>query len=655
MFQIATNRAGRGFPNVCFIYLLFAVLGCIGVTSAIAQPEGDDAADAGTMEAVAVTTEQPAAPAAETFYHVTALDIQYQRENAQHTPVDQLLDLTIQLVETDDGLVGSGEGAEGVSKQYRLGDLTAGGGVTLGASAVLAISEAIKGELNRQGIIGVLVTPDPTQIDLSSGADRRGEGDTSLTIQIYTAVVTRVQTVASGGRVPLDERINNPKHARILRLSPVQPSGEGEGGNDLLRRDRVDRYVLWLNRHPGRRVDVAVAPGVGPGEASLDYLVSETRPWSVYAQASNTGTKQTNEWRERLGFVDNQLTNHDDILTLDYITAGFDEAHAIVGSYDFPISFERRIRGRVFANYSEFTASDVGLANERFTGDGWTVGGEVSMNVYQRRELFVDAFAGARWFNTSVTNEVVQITGEESFFAPQVGVRLDRTTDESSIRGSLAYEFSLSDLSGAHQDEMTKLGRLNPDEDWQVLQGDAEVSFFLEPLFRGADSQKTTLAHEVVLHARGQYAFDKRLIPNVEQVVGGMYTVRGYPESVTAGDTVVIGGIEYRYHVPRAFGVREQPGELFGRTFRYAPQQPYGRPDWDLILRGFVDAGRTINSKRQDFENDETLLGAGVGVELLLYRNVNLRMDWATALEDTTAQNVDSGSSQFHFVFTLLY
>ena len=82
-------------------------------------------------------------------------------------------------------------------------------------------------------------------------------------------------------------------------------------------------------------------------------------------------------------------------------------------------------------------------------------------------------------------------------------------------------------------------------------------------------------------------------------------------------DTVLVASAEYRLHVPQAFGYDPNPGELFGQPFKFKPQQPYGRADWDLIVKGFVDGGKTINSHKQSFERDETLLGAGFGFEAL--------------------------------------
>jgi hemolysin activation/secretion protein len=138
-----------------------------------------------------------------------------------------------------------------------------------------------------------------------------------------------------------------------------------------------------------------------------------------------------------------------------------------------------------------------------------------------------------------------------------------------------------------------------------------------------------------------------------------LYSVRGYPESVAAGDTVVIGTAEYRLHIPRLFAVNPDPPMLFGEPFRWAPQQPYGRPDWDLIARAFIDVGQTINNRKQTFEVDQRLVGVGAGIELQFRRNLNVRVDYGVALEDVklfpAGTRVDEGDGRLHFVGTLLF
>src|SRR5690606_17178668 len=117
-------------------------------------------------------------------------------------------------------------------------------------------------------------------------------------------------------------------------------------------------------------------------------------------------------------------------------------------------------------------------------------------------------------------------------------------------------------------------------------------------------------------------------IPQEQDVLGGLYSVRGYDQSIVSGHSTFVGTLEYRFHVPRVLSVEPEPRELFGEPFRTAPQYVYGLPDWDLILRAFMDIGRTWNHDALSFEEDETLIGAGAGAEFVFKRNLNLRVNW---------------------------
>ncbi|MCA9299005.1 MAG: hypothetical protein KDA28_08060, partial [Phycisphaerales bacterium] len=240
---------------------------------------------------------------------------------------------------------------------------------------------------------------------------------------------------------------------------------------------------------------------------------------------------------------------------------------------------------------------------------------------------------------------------------PRFGVRAERRREASIFSASVAYEFSLPGATSVDQQELLELGRVRPDDAWDVVRWNLGYSFYLEPLFAGGYTRgKTSLAHELALSFRGQYAMNDRLIPTEEQVAGGLYSVRGYRESATAADTVLLATAEYRFHLPRAFEPTENDTTLFGERFRYAPASPGGRPDWDLIGRAFVDWGRTVNSKIEDqFEKDEDLLSTGLGLEFVYRQNLSVRVDWGMALSDLESPKIDSGSSRIHFVATILY
>jgi len=597
-------------------------------------------------------------------YQVTKLDLVYEHDHADLPSLIQLGQVGMNLVLTETGYVAA---REGLSAHYiTISDIDKQMGQLpqywFYASAVRSMAEAIVLHLNQRGLIGVFVGPDPDQIE--DGEDERSSDDTSLRLVVRTVIVTESRTLASGERVAAAQRINHPVHRRIVARSPVQPQVYADSdATSLLRRDLLDEYLFRLNRLPGRRVDVAVSRSEEPGGVVLDYLVSENRPFLAYFQVSNTGTAQTDEWRERFGISISQFTDNDDTFSLDYVTSGFDESHSLVASYTAPVGESDKFRWRVFGSWGEYTATDVGAAEDQFLGDNWSYGGELIANVFQHREFFLDVILGVRQEQIFVDNQVTNQTARDDFFYGYFGFNLERIIEISSTLASITVERNYPGISNTEQSTIDDFGRVDPVKQWTLMKWNLTHSFYLEPLVNRkawADvntPDTSTLAHEVAMSFRGQHSFGARLIPQAQQVAGGLHSVRGYEESAVAADTVLLASIEYRYHLPRTFKLQPNPSKtpLFGKPFRFAPQQVYGRPDWDLILKAFLDAGFVTIADRVvgGGEDNERLIGAGVGIELQIERNINVQVDFGFALEE--AGDVEDGSGQVHIAATILY
>jgi len=282
-------------------------------------------------------------------------------------------------------------------------------------------------------------------------------------------------------------------------------------------------------------------------------------------------------------------------------------------------------------------------------------------NFYQDRDLFIDAVGGVRWEHVETDNDFINDNGNEDFFIPYVGLRLERVRQSEQTFAGLTAEFNVPGIAGTNDGvELDRLGRTESDNDWITLFYDASHSFYLEPVFSKKYEDEMTLAHELALSVRGQWSFGSRLVPNQQGVIGGLYTVRGYPESIAAGDSIIVGTLEYRYHVPKGMMVSEKPGQLAGTPFRWQPQYQFGYVDWDLILKAFIDVGRTHVNDRFSFESNETLVGAGVGLELALTRRLNGRVDFGFPLRDFddpggNDNDVDVGDWAIHWVVTVIF
>lgn len=591
------------------------------------------------------------------WYPVSKIGLMYEPARDELPAVEKILNAPLVLGETESGLVAYRPGL--VKRETTIGQLTQDKEVQLYASAVRTISAAVVEQVNQAGFFGVIVTPENGQFD-SSGADLRPEYQNDLKLVIHPGTVGNVTTVAVGDRFGDDEDRDRPEHKLVRKNSPLAATSSS-GEPDLVKQKAVEQYVHYLNRHPGRHVNVAVTGTESPGSYALEYMVQESKPWIVYAQVSNTGTSQTSQWRERFGFVHHQLTNHDDILRLDYITASFDESHALVGSYEAPAFVVDRLRWRVSGMYSQYTASDIGILGEDYQGDSWSYGGELIYNIYQANQFFVDVIGGLRYMNIHAENELLLTDAEEALLIPSLGVRMDQVRVADAMAAGVSWETNLDDIAATDQDEAEFLGRGDVDTTWQLLRFDASYSVYIDALLAGLDALNATappvqqLVHELAFSGRGQFILDgNRVFPQLQQTAGGFYSVRGYEESESVGDDAILLTFEYRYHLPRQLAPGPE-GTLFNHPFHWAPPHANGRPDWDLIFRAFVDYGHvSSNEPRVVTESDDDLLGAGVGIELQLKRNLNLRVDWAAAINDVEGGS-EAGDNRFHFVGTLLY
>ncbi|MFP6655790.1 MAG: hypothetical protein VCB25_09185 [Myxococcota bacterium] len=635
-----------------------------------------------------------------TTYLVGLLDLEYAEAHSDQPPLGSLLPIEVRLRETAFGWTATEPNQPG--EWLQIGGPNSAL-IRLEASGLTRVLRGVVAALLEKSLYGVDVRPAARDIDLESEHDLRPAEQTTLGVVVSVGRIKQIRTIAIGGRVASDWKINNEIHSRIVDQSPLQPSfAVDAGATDLLNRRELEDYLYRLNRHSGRRVEAALSPAEEPGGIVLDYRVLESKPWFVYAQSSNTGTNRTTKWQSRIGAAHRQLTDRDDVLSIEYLNAGLDGVHNVRLIYQAPffgpdrpawmnqrkgdpilldwIPRDKipwwgvdRLRWEVEFGWGHSRAdrdsSIPSLENDAVTSTQLQYSGRFIYEVWQHHDFFVDLWGGARIRDVRVRNQVAgdSNAGEAIFFIPTAGIHAERINQLSTLNLNASVRGSASSIA---ERDLDGLGRDETDDRYAIIDFDLGYSAFLEPIlfpkaWRDPSTELTsTLAHEIAIGVRGQYAFNYRLIPQISYAIGGLHSVRGYDQSAAVGDTVLIGSVEYRFHLPRALPIARKPLQipLLG-DFRAAPQQVYGRPDWDLTFRAFVDFGRSIRNDGSGSgagvnEFDQTLLGAGVGAELQVRSNFTARIDWATALKDTRGRIANpskAGDSNLHVLFSILY
>ena len=587
----------------------------------------------------------------------------------------------------------------------------------ISAMALQDVYDGIVKTLTDTGIVGVYLV---ALVNPGAGVDLRKD-TADVEVQIFVSEVAKIRTIArkipfrfgdlpkiNDDDAPDGVVVKDPKHLWIKAKSPVKDGG-------LLEKRRLQDYLSRLNRFPGRRVDSAINATGDTGKVMLDYLIREQRPWMVYVLTTNNGTESTGEWRNRVGAEIRQLANKDDILRLEYTTTDFSGYNSGILSYQFALDKPDVVKMKIYGLYGEYSAQDVGFAGANFKGSSLTAGAAITWTPLYWHGFPLDLTLGAEFLEVTVDNQASALKSTGDFILPYLGIGTERTTDRFSF--STFWQIKGS-YHGPDQDNLDGLGRFDTDGEFWFLNGDISASVFLEPLILGkkwGDGKKWwhgILANELAFTAHGQYTLqDHRLVPQLEMIAGGYNTVRGYPESFTAGDSGFVGSVEYRLHVPRLFKpsnlVRkeseakeaakeaakpaketaktastgkkgkaaekakpaEKPAEPAPLVTEIATREPFrlrpgtagSGPDWDFIVRMFADYGQTFNNRAQEvIEVDRSLFSVGAGVEFQLFKPIymTIRADYAIVLMEQTdllLNPVNSGDTRLNISATIAW
>ena len=583
-------------------------------------------------------TEQIFAPS-------THFNFEIQPANHADLPTDStLMQTSVKLYQTDTVYSGSAD-SKGTEVTLTLEELSKRTG-SLTDSARVSIQNAVVANMNTMGVGGVACLIEPA-------ANAQGTN----TMKVVAAQFGGVRTIASGVRAgETGQSINDANQQRIKDESPLK-----EG--DVMKKEVLEDYLYSLSRFPGRTVSAAVSNEPSSAQVVLDYYVQEKKVFDVYAGVSNTGTTETSKFQYRVGLLATQLTNNDDILSIDYQNSNFQDTQSVNSYYDARVGTMKDLRWRLTGQWGQYYSSDLGLAAQDFSGNNWGVQGELIWTFLQKGNSFLDVDAGVKTWGATTENTLLQTNGSATFVTLSAMFNVLSTGDTWAFQGSFGGMYTTTDAS---QQSLDELGRTDTSKAFSTINGSVYGSFYLDPFLDSSWSNSQSLykplIHEIFGSVRGQYAFDYRLTPLSQYTMGGLYTVRGFAQSITAGDNALVGTIEYRMHLPRMFTPTVPTGSFpsASKPFKWAPDSSTGAaPDWDLVFSTFFDAGTVSSNQAYEFEVNTPMYSAGVGLDLNVLTSIAVGLDWAWALnssESTTANvNVESGSSQFWFTATLVY
>ncbi len=256
--------------------------------------------------------------------------------------------------------------------------------------------------------------------------------------------------------------------------------------------------------------DIDIRAVLKPGEefGSTDYELRAQEPprrsYNIFTD--NASTSDVGETRIGFNYVDNSLTGRRDVLGLGAnLTEG---SYGLYASYNVPVGVEGTRLG-LSADYSDIEIIGGALDPLNVTGDSWNVGLFVTHPLHVGRDYVLNGFAGFNAKSSSTDFDDVTLF----------------KTNVRTFSGGFDAEAYTSAGSWYTRQYLT----YGPN-------GMANDTRFLK--YNGEGSWMRILENQWVLTLRGKAQLaDQKLLPSSEQFqVGGMSTVRGYPEGLLIGD-----------------------------------------------------------------------------------------------------------------------
>ncbi len=352
---------------------------------------------------------------------------------------------------------------------------------------------------------------------------------------------------------------------------------------------RLAKELIYLNQHHDRQVQAVVEPGVEKGTSDIAVEVRDTFPAHGSYEFNNLGTGYTGRLRHGITARYNNFSGFDDSMAFTYQTSEQASAFsAYVMQYVLPLAFayERRTKLDVLCTYvttdllKEFKESDV----EAYSSSVLVNFSQEFFNSLRARGMYSFGFE-ARSAKTKQRGAIINKDKLRTLRAAVVLEEYDRWG-----RMGLTNEFKVG-----FADFLDSSPQNNPDAARAGSGGE-----FYKYTFGLSRINRITPQIQLLCNVEAQYNIHK--LSTLEHMsIGGVYSVRGYPEGEASGDYGVLAIAELR--TPLIAG----NVQVFNRDLNKHCQ-----------LAFFVDTGYVHLQGAEPAIRDRSLTGAGAGLRLTL-------------------------------------
>ena len=384
----------------------------------------------------------------------------------------------------------------------------------------------------------------------------------------------------------------------------------------------------------------------------MDFTVKDKPPIHGALSVANSGTKATGDWRPSAAIQHLNLTKHDDVLSLNLgpVSPNLSDLKSFAASYYLPNHWRNGGAFTVYGGYSDLDAEDV-VEGIDVKGKGWFTGIQQSYRLITTEKHLLSVSLGLT-YRSMEDQLILADPGQEDL----------ELEPRKVIMAPLSFAFSYStaqpDFIGGRnfltcQTIAHRAGFLgaSDEEEIRTLRMNADGDFYIERLQLAriqplSGEQRGALGWLLFAKADAQLASGS-LVPAEQKAIGGMDSVRGFPERIVQGDDGISGTVEVRTPLMSTF---------LGSPYKTKVDREIalneGRTMDRLQFVTFMDAGLVKIKDSLGPVERYTIVGAGAGFRLALTKYSQLRFDWGFPISGrdkvTTSDEDIKSSGRYH-------
>lgn len=435
---------------------------------------------------------------------------------------------------------------------------------------------------------------------------------------IIAAVIVPPQEIADSATLQVIEarfgelKIRDHKYFRKNRLNYYWKIPKGS----VLEYEKISKSLQLMNKNPDREVKAALEAGSEPKTTDVVLTAKTSFPVHFVSSFDNAGSVSTGRGRQTYGFKHNNFLGFDDtLLAGDTFGNHFNGWYAY---HNIPISSNGTSLLYGYSHSESRPKKEFAITALNSFADNASIA--IYQDIYKK-----DENKGVAFIEFDAKDKTVKMnTGVYS----RDRLRIFKAGYDLNFRG-LGSLFNLSqDISqGVTAFGASSIG--NP-----LASRGAKPNF---TKFTLGMKYKKILPYNIQFNARFKaQTCSTKLTPQEEVGLGGLDSVRGYPDSDYLADDAVIENLELVF-----------PAFFIPQKIKMPFSTASFKQNTSFVIFSDYGWGRRRSPARSD-QKSVNFLSAGPGLRINLLDKATMRLEWGFQL-GANRSITEKGTSQFHF------